>query len=261
MNAGAPEPSGIVDGPLRLCLDDVTDDPALDTAMSRAILQRVDAGELPPTLRLSRPARVLAFSARDARAGGFDTAVAAARAAGFTPVLRLAGGRAAVFTPDTIAFAWAVPTVIPAEAIEARFALMASALRTAFATVGVDARVGEVPGEYCPGSWSVNAGGRRKLAGVGQRLLRRAAHTGGVVVVDGAEAINAVLTPVHAAMGLPWDPAATGAVADEVPGVAWTTMRDAIVGAFADRVELEPWSLDAATRARAETLAADHRIP
>jgi octanoyl-[GcvH]:protein N-octanoyltransferase len=247
-------------GPLRLCLDDVDADPALDTATSRAILQRVDAGELPATLRLSRPRRILAFSARDARTGGFDAAVAAARAGGFTPVLRLAGGRAAVFTPDTIAFAWAVPSPTPGDDIEPRFALMASALRAAFRALGADARVGEVPGEYCPGSWSINAGGRRKLAGIGQRLLRRSAHTGGVVVVDDAAAINAALTPVHAAMGVPWDPAATGAVADEVGGVDWATVRDAIVEAFADRGELEPWSLDDATRRLAEELAPRHRI-
>ena len=37
--------------------------------------------------------------------------------------------------------------------------------------LGVDARVGEVPGEYCPGAFSVNARGRIKLAGVGQRLI------------------------------------------------------------------------------------------
>ena len=75
---------------LRLCLDDAAGHPALDTAIARVLLERVDAGDLPATLRLSRPPAMVAFSSRDARTPGFDAAVAATRAEGFTPVLRLA---------------------------------------------------------------------------------------------------------------------------------------------------------------------------
>jgi octanoyl-[GcvH]:protein N-octanoyltransferase len=252
---------------LRLCLDDVTGHPALDTAIGRVVLERVDAGELPATLRLSRPPRVVAFSARDARAPGFTTAAAAARDEGYTPILRLAGGRAAVFTPDTLAFAWAVPTATPATGIEERFATLAGCLRDAFASLGVDARIGEVPGEYCPGSWSVSAGGVRKLAGVGQRLLRAAAHTGGVVVVADAAGINRVLRPVYAAMDVTFAPGATGdllgaaPVLGDGPGDPWLRVRDAIVAAFAARFDLDEWRLDAATLARASAVADDHLVP
>ena len=181
---------------LQLCLDDGQDDPAVDTALSRAILQRVDAGELPATLRLSRPGRVVAFSRQDTRSDGFEAAVAGARSVDFAPVLRLAGGRAAVFTPKTIAFAWAVPAEVPVDGVVERFRTMATALSAAISAFGVDARIGGVPGEYCAGSWSVNVAGQRKVAGIGQRLLRRAAHTGGVVVVADAAAVNQALQPV-----------------------------------------------------------------
>ena len=97
---------------------------------------------------------------------------------------------------------------------------MTSALMVrAFASLGIDARVGEVPGEYCPGADSVNARGERKLMGVGQRLVSRGSHVGGVVVVDGADRVNDVLVPVYRALGLEWRPEATGAVAEEAPGV------------------------------------------
>lgn len=242
---------------LRVCLDSVDDHPALDTAVSRAVLQRADSGELPATLRLSRPSRIVAFSARDARTPGFAAAVTAASDRGFASVLRLAGGRAAVFTPETIAFAWAVPTAEPAVGIDERFETLARALRGAFVSLGVDARIGEVPGEYCPGEWSVNLGGTRKVAGVGQRLLRRAAHTGGVVVVGDAPAINDVLEPVYAAMDEPWDPAATGQLRDEAD-VTWEAVRDAIVAAFGETHDIEPWSLDAETLELGRSLAAEH---
>ena len=77
--------------------------------MSRALLQRVAAGELPETLRLTRPGPMVAFAKQDAVAPGYTDAVRAARAGGFEPVLRLAGGRAAVFHEQTIALAHAAP--------------------------------------------------------------------------------------------------------------------------------------------------------
>jgi octanoyl-[GcvH]:protein N-octanoyltransferase len=244
---------------LRLCIDEVGDGPATDTAISRATLERVDHGELPATLRLSRPPRVVAFSSRDARTPGFPDAVAAARAHGFEAVVRLAGGRAAVFTPRTIAFALAEPTEDPPSDIEGRFATMAGNLSRAFTDLGVDARIGEVPGEYCAGAWSVNARGVAKLAGIGQRLLRAAAHTGGVVVVADAAPITEVLRDVYAAMDVAWDPAATGQLVDEAD-VSWEQVRDAIVDAFARTHDLEPWQLDTETLTLARAREPEHLV-
>jgi lipoate-protein ligase A len=243
---------------LRLCVDDVDGHPARDTAIARVLLERVDAGELPATLRLSRPAAIVAFSSRDARTPGFEAAVAAAHAGAFTPVLRLAGGRPAVFTPGTLAFAWSVPSEDPAGGIAERFATLSGCLVDAFRMLGLDARVGEVPGEYCPGSSSVNLAGTHKVAGVGQRLLRRAAHTGGVVVVDAAAAINRVLVPVYEALGLDFDPAVTGQLHDRAHPVTLDEVRAAIAAAFGARFELEPWRLDDETLARADASLQDH---
>ena len=36
--------------------------------------------------------------------------------------------------------------------------------------LGLDARLGELAGEYCPGEFSVNLAGRSKVMGVGQRV-------------------------------------------------------------------------------------------
>ena len=251
--SGAPRP------PLRVTVDDAKGHPALDTAISRVLLERVERRELPSTLRLSRPRSIVAFSSRDARTPGFDAAVLASEAEGFTPVLRLAGGRPAVFTPATIAFAWSVPADHPSSQITARFATLSGCLVDAFRALGVDAAVGEIPGEYCPGEYSVNAGGRHKVAGVGQRLLRRTAHTGGVVVVDDAEHINRVLVPVYAAMGVAFDPAATGSLAAHAE-LTYEDVRQAIVDAFARRFEVEPWTLDQRTLTLARRAADEHVV-
>ena len=131
----------------------------------------------------------------------------------------------------------------------------------AFASLGVDARVGEVPGEYCPGADSVNARGERKLMGVGQRLVSRGSHVGGVVVVDGAERVNGVLVPVYRALGLDWRPEATGSVADEVPGVTWQQVADAIEAEYAALYDLVPADLDDQTLELARALAPEHLSP
>ncbi len=234
--------------------------PAFDTALSRALLQRVAEGHARETLRLYRPDDVLAFSVFDRTRPGFSRAVAAARAAGFAPVLRLAGGRAAVFHRRTLAFAWSLPAEDLRAGVEARFEEMAEILREALQALGVDARIGEVPGEYCPGRHSLNAGGRRKLAGIGQRVVRGAAHVGGVVVVGESRRVRDALVPVYRELGFALDPDSAGSVEDETGPITVEDVAAAVRAAAARRVELAPARADAETLAAAEALAGEHEI-
>jgi octanoyl-[GcvH]:protein N-octanoyltransferase len=233
---------------------------ARSTAVSRAVLMRVAAGQLPPTFRLHRPGRILAFSKQDAASRGFDDAVSAARDAGFEPVVRLVGGRAAVYHEHTLALSWAVPDPRPSARTEARFRELAELLQGALRDLGVDANVGEVPGEYCPGRWSVNARGATKLAGTGQRLIAGAAHRGAVIVAGGGDLVRAALLPVYEALGLRWDPATAGSVADEVP-VGADEVAGAIVARLSQDYELAETSFDPETLALAERLESEHAIP
>jgi lipoate-protein ligase A len=204
---------------------------------------------------------MVAFGKQDAVASGYAEAVAAARAQGFEPVLRLAGGRAAVFHEGTIGIAHAVPDASPREHIRERFESASGLVARALRALGVDARVGEVRGEYCPGTYSVSAAGQRKLAGVGQRLIANAAHVGTVIVVSDARRVREVLEPVYAALGLRWDPATTGEVAAEAGGAGWERVRAALLAEHARERELVPAELDEATLALARGLAAEHRAP
>jgi octanoyl-[GcvH]:protein N-octanoyltransferase len=231
------------------------DRPAFDTAVSRAILERVARGELPDTVRLARPGPMVAFGKQDVSSPWFTEAVGAARAGGFDAVKRLAGGRAAVFHDRTVAFAWARATHDPWPGTHDRFREVSAVLERALQALGVDARVGEIPGEYCPGEYSVNARGRTKLVGIGQRIIRGASHIGGVIVVGGADRVRDVLVPVYDALGLDWDPATSGSVEDEIGAVAFEDVATAI------RRELGPLeeaTLDPETLALAERLAPEH---
>jgi lipoate-protein ligase A len=249
---------------LVLLRDAVPGRPALDAALSRALLERVATGARAETLRLYRPDDVLAFSGVDAASPGFRDAVVAARAQGFAPVLRLAGGRAAAFTRGSLAFAWALPAPDLRAGIAERFDAVAGLLASALRRLGVDARVGEVPGEYCPGAHSVNAGGRRKLAGIGQRVVRGAAHVGGVLVVRESERVRAVLGPVYAALGLAFDPESAGSVEDELGGgLSGAAVVEAIEAELRTRFRLEtdPPGLPSDLRAEAEALEPRFLVP
>jgi octanoyl-[GcvH]:protein N-octanoyltransferase len=238
---------------LRLIRHSFPDQPELSTAISRTILRRVAAGELPPTVRIHRPGNEVAFGRQDVASPGYQAAAEAARAAGFAAVERLAGGRAAVFHHDTIAIARAYDDPQPPKRTYARFEEMADLIADALRGLGVDARVGEIPGEYCPGAYSVNARGAAKLAGIGQRMIRGGAHMGGVVVASGGREVARVLEPVYRALELDWDPATSGSVGDELgrqvdPG----EVEEAMIAELAKRYELVDAELDEETMRRAE---------
>src|SRR3954447_15486734 len=75
---------------------------ALELAISHALLMRAGAGELPSTVRVYRPAAAVAFGKLDALRPGFPDALAAARAHGYEPVLRLPGGHAAAYNAQSM---------------------------------------------------------------------------------------------------------------------------------------------------------------
>jgi octanoyl-[GcvH]:protein N-octanoyltransferase len=243
-----------------LVRDSFPEPPEMDTAVSHATLRRVAAGRLPETLRLYRPGPIVAFGPRDRVAPAFADAVAAARAQGFGAVERLAGGRAAVFHQGTLAFSWAIPDPRAREGIRSRFQAVAEIVVEGIRSLGVDARIGEVPGEYCPGEHSVNARGRTKLMGVGQRIVDGAAHVGGVIVVTGATRVREVLLPVYQALGLDWDPGTVGSLADEVPGLGWDEAAGAVEKAFDDRFDLREAGVDDETRSLARDLIPRHAV-
>ena len=225
---------------------------ALELAVSHALLTRVAAGELPSTLRVYRPAPAVAFGKLDTLRPGYARAVQAARAHGYEPVLRLPGGHAAAYHADSLAIdiVWALDD--PVVGTHDRFRDEGERLARALRSLGVDARVGEVPGEYCPGAYSVNARGRVKLIGTAQRLVRGGALLGASIVVGDGAGVRAVLDDVYAALEFDWDATTAGAIDEEVPGLSLDAVERAVIAGFDG---LEPGSLDEETLAFARRLA------
>lgn len=233
------------------------DDPALDVAIGHALLERAARGEIGPTLRIYRPGPTCAFGRLDTLSPGFAAAADAARARGFAPVLRQPGGHAAAYDAGALCLDEVRPEASAMPALHERFAAAGALFAAALSSVGVDARVGEIPGEYCPGRWTVSARGRVKLVGTAQRLVRGGSLLGAVVLVRGGARVRAVLEDVNAALGLAWDPATAGAAEDDVPGLTVDDVERAVLDAYAARGDgpLVAGSLDPETVARARELA------
>ena len=242
------------------------------TGVSAALMRRVARGELAPTMRLHRTGAILAFGRLDKLRPGYRRAVEIARAHGYEPIERLAGGRAAVFHEGSISFSRATRERSANAGTRTRFGEMAETVAAALGRLGVDGRVGEVEGEYCPGGYSVNARGEVKLAGIGQRVITAGAHVGGVLVVRGAGRINDVLVPVYEALEIDWRPETTGSVAAELgeddathPAGEDDPLIERVIGALreelSERFELVEAELDEATLRYAAELRDQHAAP
>lgn len=240
--------------PLQLIRETFPDDPTLDHALSRAVLMQVAEGSLPDTIRVWKPDRCVAFSARDARDAVYGRAREAALSLGFAAVERLAGGRAAVFHPGTVAIAWARSESTSPAPILQRFEECSTIVALALQNLGVDARVGQVPGEYCPGDHSINIGGRKKVAGLGQRVTRGASHLGGVIVVEDGRSVARVLEAVYEALAIEWDPLVTGSVSEEI-GCSWSSVVDSLLQELSRHYDLIDVSMPPSTLAAAQKLA------
>jgi lipoate-protein ligase A len=231
-------------------------DAALDVAVSHALLR--DAAERGvPALRGWIPPPAVSFGRLDLLLAGRGQAIEAASAAGLQPVRRLAGGRAAAIGAGTVCVGWASPSPELA-GMGDRYLVLADLILAALGTLGVPARVGELPGEWCPGAWSVLAGGG-KVGGLAQRVIRGGAWTEAVVVVSGARQLAAALDRVQQALGLPWDPATLGALSaarpELTPSDALAALIDSASSALGPvRIEsaLPPELITAAERLRIE---------
>lgn len=246
-------PGAVGDGPAP------GEDQALEVATAQALLRRVSRGESGPVLRVYRPTGpAVAFGRRDVRLPGFPGAVDAVRAAGFSPCVRAPGGRAVAYTEQALVVDHVGPDPDWPSRLEARFEAFGELWAGALLGLGVDARVGEVPGEYCPGSHSVNARGVVKVVGTAQRMVRGAWLFSAVLVFDGVTVLGPLLRRVYDLLELPFDEVSVGSLSEELPGVTLDRVEDAVLAAYDDRYGLVPSDLPDGLVAEARALLPSH---
>ncbi len=212
----------------------------LDYALS--ILDAVKTGRLGPVLRVYRPVETMAFGQRDVRLPGFGDAQNVSRAAGYEPLVRRAGGRAAAYHPGCLVVDHIEPHDDAVAGSRDRFRFFGELLARALRSAGVNAAMGEIPGEYCPGEFSVHgtpaSGSEVKLVGTAQRIVSGAWMFSSVIVVQNSAPIRSVLTDVYAALDLVWDTTTAGAANDLLPGLGVEDVRAAVLDAYGDYASL-----------------------
>src|SRR3954447_15045299 len=235
-------------------------EPALELAVAGALVRQVSRREHPDTLRVSRPSRpVVVFGRRDTRLPGWPDAVRRSREAGFEPLVRAVGGRAVAYTRSALVVDAVVHAHDSAGGMDERFRVFGDLYADVLRDLGVDARVGSVPGEYCPGAQSVNARGLVKLVGTAQRVVRDAWLSSALVIVADEQVLPTVLAGVYESLDQPLDVAAVSSVTAEVPTLDLERVEGAILAAYRATHPLEPSELDPSTLELAHRMAADHR--
>lgn len=206
----------------------------IDEAM--ATVRAVGRGEQPSTLRFYRPAPTVAFGRRDELNPRFATARDAAQARGYEPLVRTVGGHAAAYHRGCLVvdhFQYAPDAV---SGNHERYGIFGQMFARALTELGVPAGVGELPGEYCPGEYSVWGqkpdGPKIKLIGTAQRVVAGAWWFSAGIVVEEPASLRAVTQDVYAALGMPLDPATVGAAADIEPLITVDDVEDAVLTAY-----------------------------
>lgn len=228
-------------GPVRIHEGDDWDgssrlSPEADMALVRDMLTAVADGEA-GMLRMYRPQPTAAFSPRDTTLPNYSHAAETMRHMGFTPVERRAGGHLAVYDRNALVIDLVAHHPEPRDGVRERYERFAQALLSALQSLAIDARLGPVAGEYCPGAYSVSDAGRIKLAGLAQRIGRRGFHVGCVISVLPSESACTAVASAYRILGIPFLPETFGSVACAHREVAFDDLRTRLSTAIAGAVK------------------------
>jgi octanoyl-[GcvH]:protein N-octanoyltransferase len=181
--------------------------------LQQAVLEDVAANARGPTTLLWTSSRYVGATHPETRRSGFDEAARLAEEAGFPVLIRNSGGGAVAANEGSISFSLTLPVEDLRHGLYERYTEGADLIVAALGKLGVEAEAGEVEGEFCPGAYSVRTGGYSgtKVAGLAQRVTRRAARMEALVLVTKTAELRGVLERFYGALGLPFR---VGSVAD-----------------------------------------------
>ena len=234
---------------------------ATNLALGHVLARRAERDDSFEALHVYRPSgRSVVFGRRETRTPGFPAAVRAARDAGFEPLIRATGGRAVAYTEQSVVVHHVRHDKEPIGGHDGRFVEFGNLLVDTLRTLGVEAQLGAVPGEYCPGAHSVNARGVTKLVGTAQRVLRRSWLFSSLVVVGDEAELRPLLTEIYSHLGQPFDPVSVGSLSAENPALEPAGVERALLTAFAGSTPALPVGALGDLLGEAARLADDHRV-
>jgi octanoyl-[GcvH]:protein N-octanoyltransferase len=190
----------------------------------------------------------VAFTRRDLRSAGIARATAIARAAGFETAVRSPGGRMVAYDAGAVIVDHLTRSADHHGTFERNARQHAAVIRS---LGDIDARVGEVEGEYCPGEFSVNVGGRVKVVGSAQRITGSGALFSTVVQAVVGDPVRQVIADVSAALGYELSESTIAGLADVAPGITAPQVATALASDYRRRLGAVDAALDPAVLAHA----------
>lgn len=227
--------------------------------LQQALLEETAAGVRGPTALLWTSCRYVGATRPETRLPGFREAVRLAEEADFPVLVRNSGGGAVAANEGSISFSLTFPVEDMRHGLYERYAEGVEMVVAALGRLGVEAEAGEVEGEFCPGAYSVRSGGRSgaKLAGLAQRVVRRAARVEALVLVTNTTELRRLLEGFYSALGLPFRPES---VAD-LSGVGVPRAISALSEAVTERYGARNGQIGEETLLRARSKRNKWRVP
>ncbi|CAA9453010.1 MAG: Protein:protein lipoyl transferase [uncultured Rubrobacteraceae bacterium] len=227
--------------------------------LQQAVLEETVAGSRGPTALLWTSSRYIGATRPETRLPGFGEAVRLAEAGGFPVLVRNSGGGAVAANEGSLSFSLTFPVEDMRHGLYERYTEGVELVVAALGKLGVASGAGEVEGEFCPGAYSVRSGGRSgiKIAGLAQRVVRRAARVEALVLVTKTAEVRRVLEGFYGALGLPFRPES---VAD-LPGVDVQRMISALSEEVRERYKARDGKLGEETLLRARSQHNEWRVP
>jgi octanoyl-[GcvH]:protein N-octanoyltransferase len=176
--------------------------------LQQAVLEEVATGSRSPTALLWTSSRYVGATHLETRLASFGAAARLAEKNGFPVLVRNSGGGAVAANEGSISFSLTFRVEDLRHGLYERYAEGAELVVSVLKNLGVAAEAGEVEGEFCPGAYSVRAGGPLgiKIAGLAQRVTRRAARLEALVLVTRTAELKRVLELFYGALGIQFRP-------------------------------------------------------
>lgn len=192
-------------GSLKLIVGPHFMEPESDISIAPRLLTHAVQQSAGAFVRIYRPKRTMAFSTRDRAHPSFPRLLSISEDHGFEPVIRSPGGRAVAYHEESVVIDFLSSENSPRTLIKERFEAVGSIFVEVLALLGITARVGEIPREYCPGKYSVTSNSV-KLVGSAQRLVRGGWLLSSSIIVRNGFPVREVLSDIYSAMDYDMDP-------------------------------------------------------
>lgn len=197
---------------MKVLLPATLEEPEDGFGLQQAVLEEVASGKRGPTALLWSSERYVGLTRSETRLAGFSEAARRMQRLGFPVLVRNSGGGAVAANRGSLSFSMTFPVKEFRQGLYERYAEGSEVIVAALRALGVGAEAGEVEAEFCPGAYSIRSGGARgvKVAGLAQRVSRRAARVEALILVSGTAEIRHALSELYPALGLPFRPEGVG---------------------------------------------------